>query len=92
MKKVYQYIIGIVSVIFGIIGLVFGIKSKYDEIQKDKTTKELMDCEKTVANNSGQIQSEKEKQQEIKDRYENEKNKYVTKDDLANFFNDIKPE
>jgi hypothetical protein len=93
LKRIKDNMGAIIILIWGIIStvaIVLGFKYKAELLSKDKQERELKDNIKDIAFNNGKIESEKEKQQEIKDKYENEKNKPTTDKDIVDFFNNIK--
>lgn len=81
-----EYVLGVV---LALLGLLFFERSKRKSAEGNlenlETKKEDIQLEKTVEKNKGFLESEEQKQREIK----NEKNK-KSLSDLADFFNDQK--
>lgn len=83
--------IGLVVLVLGLFGWLLYERSKKQSAEALNsnldTKQQVLDVQKDVEKNNGLIEAEKQKQDDLNKKLEEEKAKDVSKDDLLDFFN-----
>ena len=81
-------ILGILAVVAGILAVFFRSKANSSEalLENNKTNQEILELDKQLAKNEGLLEAEEAKREELQKEV-----KDVSKEDLVDFVNNLKP-
>lgn len=81
-------ILGILAGVAGILAVLFRSKAKSSEalLENNKTNQEILELDKQLAKNEGLLEAEEEKREELQKEV-----KDVSKEELVDFINNVKP-